>query len=364
MTSAQDAHRTLCRTVEEPYERARRWQAEGGLLVGYVGEDAPLELVDAVGALPVRLVARPEADRSAAGELLSGSVDPATVAILADLLDRVIVPDLVLVTHECDASLQLYYTLRELARIGRAPGRTDVALVDVLHERRRTTTAYVTEQLRLLTGRLEVLTSVAVTPATLARAVECRAALAQELAAVGERQRAGELPGAIALRYRLAASLLPPEEAVDLLAAVRDGGVEPPAGRPVLLTGSDHGTPDVYDRLAEAGWNVMADEALPVGAPSVTSLEALGMHCQTSRGGPHTRPVKERVSALADAGSSASAHVAYFRRGDEGLRWDVPALAEAIPVPIAVVAGQELGEIALPDDLSDLAGTRLEVSHG
>lgn len=356
MSSPADAHRTLCEAVDDPYRFARRWQDDGGVLVGYVGDDLPLELVDAVGALPVRLVARPETNRREAGELLSGAVDPAAVAVLGDLLDGVIAPDLVLISHESDASLQLFYTLRELGRIGRKPAGVEIALVDVLHARRRTTTAYVTEQVRMLTGRLEVLASTTVTPERLAVTIADRHRLRDELALVADRQRAGRLAGATALRYRLAAAALPAATAVELLRDARAAAPGEPSGAPLLLTGSGHDTPHLYDELADRGWNVTVDEASSAAGAPAASVAALALHCQVERGGPNAAPVDERVQRLAAGASGAgvAAHLAYVRRGDDGLRWDVPVLASALSVPTALVHGQDLGGLRLDDRARDL----------
>ncbi|GGV36318.1 hypothetical protein GCM10010182_70540 [Actinomadura cremea] len=364
-TAARSAHRTLRDVVADRYARARRWQREGGLVVGYVGDDAPLELVDAVGALPVRLVARPEADVRAASRYLSGAVDPGAVAVLADLLDGVIVPDLVLVTHENDAALQLFYTLRELARTGLGPTGSKCELVDVLHQPRRTTTEYVTRQLEHLRSLLESMAGRRTTPADLVAAATARQEVAAEFAIVEERQRTAALAGTVALRYRLAASALPPKEAIELLRPVRGEAVEPGRGKPLLMTGSGHDTPAVYDRLADLGWNVVADDhhrprtrgtAAPAEPPA--TLAALALACQTRRGGPHTRPVADRVADLAAAAreSAAAAHLAYVRRGDDGLRWDVPAIAAALPVPTGFVRDQALGGLCLTDSARTLLG--------
>jgi hypothetical protein len=158
---------------------------------------------------------------------------------------------------------------------------------------------------------------------------------------------------------------LPPNEVLELLRQVRDETVEPGRGNALLITGSGHDTPAVYDRLADLGWNVVADdhhrprtrEPVAPAAPPAT-LAALALACQTGRGGPHTRPAAARIADLVASAheSAASAHLAYVRRGDDGLRWDVPAIAAALPVPTELVRDQDLGGLCLTDSARMLLG--------
>lgn len=103
---------------DDPLLHARDWAARGRPVVGYVGADTPVELITAAGALPVRLTGRPGRDTRRARAYLDGAVDPHTVNLLAGLLaPEGLALDLLVLTHDCDASVQLFHTLRELRRI-------------------------------------------------------------------------------------------------------------------------------------------------------------------------------------------------------------------------------------------------------
>ncbi|WP_343937472.1 2-hydroxyacyl-CoA dehydratase family protein, partial [Pseudonocardia zijingensis] len=148
---------------------AREWSAAGRPVAGYVGADVPVEVLTAAGFLPVRLTGDPGAPSEAGDRYLGRGLDPVARSVLTRLLDGAYGPlDALVVSHDCEASLRLFYAVRELHRIEPGIGLPPVQLVDVLHLPHRTTTRYVLAKIRQLRAQVERWSGRTVTDADLA----------------------------------------------------------------------------------------------------------------------------------------------------------------------------------------------------
>jgi hypothetical protein len=363
MAQPLQAHRpaaALRAAHEDRGLHARRHRARGLPVVGYVGCDTPVELITAAGALPVRLAGRAGRDTSLARTYLDGAVDPQVVNVLAAILapeDRDPAPDLIVVTHDCDASLQLFHTLRELRRIG-AETFPPVHFVDLLHLPGEPTRRYNLGRLRRFADQLAAWRGRALDAAELAEAVADHDAARAARTAL--RRRAGALPGGERLRRYAAGTAMPAREYADTLTAALAGdaaGDAAPAGRRLFLSGSSHDTADVYDALEGDGWLVVGEDhdwgdggdQPPVGEPT---LEALADHYTRAVLPAAVRPPLGTAvrDALADGG--AQYVLTYCRRYDDAHRWVHPALAAATAAPAALLCDQPYAGIDLPG-LSD-----------
>jgi hypothetical protein len=263
------------------------------------------------------------------------------------------VPDLVVITHDCDSSLQLFYTLRELRRIGAHP-LPPVHFVDLLHLPGEATARYNLGRIRRFAAQLAAWRGRAVDEAELAEAV------ADHNAARGARTRlrrlrAGGLPGARALRWYAAGTAMPAREYADTLTAALTGDAGRPEGRPLFVSGSSHDTADVYDALESDGWRVVGDdhdwgdggEQPPIGEPTLTGLAD---HYTRAVLPPPSVPLRRIASAARGAvrGSGAEYFLTYCRQYDDAHRWVHPARAAAAKVPAALVRDQPYAGIDLP----------------
>lgn len=304
-------------------------------VVGVVGEDVPVELLTASGAVPVRLHGRPETDRSLGDQYLGTGVDPWARALLSALLAGEW-PGLssIVVGRDSEASSRLFFALRELHRIGSAPGVPPVVLCDVLHLPHATTTQYVARRLDELLDFDDV---------RLAEAVRLHNRLRTSLS---------ELPlvGAEGLAARATVRTLPPAEGIAFLEGLP--APTPPPGMRIHLTGSVHDEPSVYEALEKAGYVVVSDDqnlALRGSVPE--DLLGLAEYYQDlplpARSAPRAR------AALLDAALTASRPelvVAYLRERDDAPAWDVVAqraVAARHGVPIVVLEHQPYGQIDL-----------------
>lgn len=342
--------------------------ASGRPVIGVIGGEVPVEIIEACGGQAVRLSA---ADRPAGPEavrLLGAAVD----SVAHSVLDRILSGEpgslrALVVSRDCQASLRLFYVLRMLAAQGRAVPA--VHLVDLLHLPRESTRDYNAGQIAKLADTVARWTGTGITPEGLHAARTLRAELASALRALRDRRAAGAVSGTTALRvYALAQTATP----ADCLASVdavlgadqakpgpgkghaRAGAAE---GRPrVFLTGSTIDQVSVYDGLESAGL-FLAGEDHNWGDPvadlwdppaEVTDLPTAyaDIAGHRLRAGPmaQTSGLAERARYSADRvrRCGASVVLSVGRHHDPAPGWDRPGLirelgsrARVVTLPVA-----------------------------
>lgn len=350
---------------------ARERPAAGRPVVGYVGADVPVEVLTAAGVLPVRLTGDPGAPPAAGDRYLGRGLDPVARSVLTRLLDGAYGPLAgLVVSHDCEASLRLFYAVRELHRIDPGTDLPPVHLVDVLHLPHRTTTRYVLAKIRQLRAQVERWTGGRVSDEDLAAAVAAHDRVRSLLGRVADlrRRRPARLTGAQALGVVAATTALPPDRAAALLDGLLAEADDLPeaGGTRVFLTGSGHDHPSVYTALEEAGllvvgedhdWGDLLHHRLVAPPPDPALLElALAERYQHNGPAAAAASVRQRAAHTAAAARAcgAEALLSYVRVHDDAPRWDFPAQRAAAGLPAVLVDRQPYGEI----DLDALAALR------
>ncbi len=307
---------------------------DGVKVAGYVGADVPVELISAAGLFPLRLHGTgPRSDL--AERILGPGVDPAARLILADLLDRGRQPlDVLLLCHDSDSTVRLYTSLRVLDGGIVLP---ETYFLDLLHLPTESTARYNLTRLADLRAALERWAGRSISESDLRTAI----AEANETRRLIARLQAFRrvvpplLGGAEALAAIGAATSLPPREVNPLLAALVDDlrGAPPRPGKRVYLTGSGHGSPEVYLAIEERGGVVVGEdhdwgEALADGLvdEEAEPLPALARRYQTGSALGRRHGSNERAAFTAREAEAAGAEVvlAWIRSGDDAHAWDVP----------------------------------------
>ena len=146
--------RTLTRLRLDPHEVARSTAAAGERVVGYVGNDIPVALILAAGALPVRLRAAADAATSRSEHFIETSFAPELRIIanqwLEGALDHL---DAVIFSRSDDSGQRLYYYMCELQRRGLCVGPRPL-LYDVATLERKASFEHTLESTRLLAAEL------------------------------------------------------------------------------------------------------------------------------------------------------------------------------------------------------------------
>lgn len=335
-------------------------------VVGYVGADTPVELLTAAGVLPLRLAGDPEAPSDLGDLYLGKGVDPMARSTLSRLLAGVYGDlDRVVVSRDCEASLRLFYALRELRRVEPGSGVPEAYLVDILHLPHRTTTRYDLARVSQFRDRLGAWTGRRISDADLAGAVAAhdeQRRLLTEAAAL-RRSVPARLTGSEFLAVVGAGTAMPVAEHAALLRRLLAEADALPArtGQRVFLTGSGHDTTHVYEAVEAAGYVVVGEDhdwgdllfERTVGAPT---LDGLVERYQYNGPAAPRASIAERAAhtAMAAGRCSAEVLVGWVRRGDDAPLWDFAAQRRMAGLPAVLLEGQEYGRI----DIDALAGRR------
>ncbi|SHG15795.1 2-hydroxyacyl-CoA dehydratase family protein [Geodermatophilus nigrescens] len=328
--------------VDGRRDRARERAAGGVPVVGYVGADVPGELVEAAGACPVRLSGIPGRTSAEADRLLGAAVDPAVSSVLAQLLDgdwRFLTG--LVVSRDSQASLALFYVLRELRRLEPGLQLPPVHLLDLLHLPRASTTRYDAARVAQLAEVLAGWTGTAVTGDGLARAV-AGARRVRSLLRDAQRLRRADRPGlsgTTALHVHGAVTAMPGAEAAErlgeLLAAAAAGPALPARPR-LFLTGSAQDHDRLYVAVEDEGWHVVGEDhdrgdlALTVDVPGWAGTDEIARAYQHRGPAAATSSIRAHAewTAAEAAACRADLLLAVVREHDEAPAWDLPVQRE------------------------------------
>ncbi len=200
MTPTTDYLDELNELLADPHRVARATSRTGMPVVGYIGDDVPVALILAAGALPLRLRGEPGRATPRADGFMESAFSPAVRTIAEawvegelDFLHTVVF------SRADDSSQRVYYYLCELQRRGRCRGPRAL-LYDVARIARPASVDHHRDSTRRLADELGA------AAAALPDALE-RVSARETLLDVVESRRRDEspLPGAIAWRIRHAA---------------------------------------------------------------------------------------------------------------------------------------------------------------
>lgn len=386
------ALRALTEAYADRAGAAARWReargrdgdtAAPGLVVGYVGGDVPVELLTAAGALPMRLWGDPTIDTDPGDRYLGRGLDPVARSVLTLMLAGTYGElDRLVVSRDCEASLRLFYAIRELRRIEPALGLPEPYLVDLLHLPHRTTFLYNRRRLDQMRERLGAWTGKPISDSEVATAIELHDEQRRllEITAGLRRCSPARLSGSEFLSVVGAGTTMPVVDHIELLSRLladaqgdaHDGGGAPAQadagawlvlqGTRAFLTGSSHDTLDVYRALEGAAFVVVGEDhdwgdLLFERAVGVPSLDALTERYQYNGPTAQRATVDARAQHTAFAARRCGAEVliGYARRNDEAPPWDFAAQRNATELPAAFLEHQSYGRI----DLAGLSGLQV-----
>lgn len=350
--------------------RDYEWPAGGppasSMVVGYVGADVPVELLTAAGIVGVRLAGDPAVDTTPADTYLGRGVDPMARSVLTLLLSGAYGRlDRLVVSRDCEASLRLFYALRELRRVEPALGLPETYLVDLLHLPHRTTAHYNRARLVQFRERLETWTGRTILAADLAWAIEQHDEQRRLLAEVASLRH--QIPVCVSGEQFLAVvgsgTAMPVTVHNGLLRQVLSEARELPDrdGPRVYLTGSSHDTPEVYRAIESLGTTIVGEshdwgDLLFHRQVGPRNLTALAERYQDNGPSAPRATTTERAQHTAAAARRCRADVlvGYVREGDQAPPWDYTAEREASGLPGTLLEHQRYGCI-------DFDGFRLPV---
>lgn len=347
--TARAAGEELARVYQARDWAAWDWKARGKQVVGYLGNDVPVEVLLAADYLPVRICGFPAPDMALAERYLERGFDPLTCAQFVRLLDgSYSYLDHLIISHSSDALVRVYYYLRALRQLEPERSLPEITFFDVLHARFRTSELYNRARLRDLVAEIErwrvqesgqILSDEALMQAiTLCN--ENRRLLREVCALRGP--QAPRISGTQALQLLGAGQFLAREEQNRLLRAFLAGAQQLSLleGMRLFVTGSIQDHSRFYELIEACGAVVVGEDhelgsALAEGAIEVRGdpLDALVEGYHLHRGlSPTWSTVSEHVDALLKQVSACGAQgvLSLIYLSDDPPAWDFPELRQAL----------------------------------
>jgi benzoyl-CoA reductase/2-hydroxyglutaryl-CoA dehydratase subunit BcrC/BadD/HgdB len=311
----------------------------GYVVIRTLGFDAPVELIRAAKAFPVRLIAptglkTPNADR-VLGDASMGTRGKRLLEQL--LVDR---RNAVLITHADAIQPQLFAALRELSRLGE-PVPDAVHFLDLLHLGRDSSRRYNESRLVQLTDWLADLTGHRPSKSDVEQAIASAARQQDLIRRVGElrRQALPKLAGADMLNIVAAAQVMSPETHMSLLEQLLSSAEHLPGleGTRVYLCGTPHDDATLYEQVEslrvvivgeDHEWGECYQARIPANSTDLCDPRV--------RPVPRTVTPQDRAARIADDARKCGAEVVIHVSigDDEAAPWDIAAITEAVELPL------------------------------
>jgi hypothetical protein len=330
----------LAALLADPLRVARGAADRGGAVVGYIGDEIPVPLIIAAGAVPVALRGDPHAPTPHADGILESAFTPALRAIAEqwlaggfDFLQSAIFP------RADDSAQRLYYYLCELQRRGRCGGPRPL-LYDIAKIARPASVDYSRESTHRLARELGM------------RADELAAALQRVtrreslLTALRERQAAdAPLAGSLAWRIRQSAGCDWSESFDDATRAWLADAPGLARPRRIALIGDDLPDDSLHAAIEAAGGSVVLELTGSAQAQKgIASLDALADHFQARRNPVLAMREDAEWAAKAARLARADGVVFWLIEEDEALPWEIARQLHALQrqgVPAALLPRQQ-----------------------
>jgi len=318
--------------LDDPLHVARSAARQGARIIGYWGEDVPVALIIAAGALPLRLRGVAGGATPRADEFLESAFAPELRAVVEqwltgalDFIDCVVLP------RGDDSAQRLYYYLDELRRRGACGGPRPL-LYDVANIARPTSAEYTRESTRRLASELRGADSALADSAlsNAARRVAERDALLTQIRA--RRASAAPLPGSLAWRLERVAAC---DWRVEFDAAARAFLERAPAlsaPRRVMLAGDPLPDDTLHLAIERVGGSVVLELNEPVTEDLTArpTLDAIADHFQSRLNPVLAMRANPRWSVELAHSVRADAVVFWLLEENESLPWEISRQIHAL----------------------------------
>ncbi len=330
MTPTPDFTQILRTLRSDPQHAARSRAAAGERVVGYVGNDVPVALILASGALPVRLRAGLPADASGVDRFVESSFAPELRSIanqwLQGAFDHL---DAVIFARGDDSGQRLYYYLCELQRRGLCAGPRPL-LYDVAGLPRGSSTEHTLESTRLLAEQLG-----APVPA-LAPALE-RVARREALLATVQARRLlpAPLPGSAAWTFEYACACDWRPSFDDAARGWLEDAPLLPMPRRVLLAGDPPPDEQLHMAIEVAGASVVLELTESACANTASHRDPLAaIAAEFQRRESPALSMRRNAQWLAERAQEcrADAVLVWLSEHDEALPWEIPRQMQSLSV--------------------------------
>jgi benzoyl-CoA reductase subunit C len=333
------AFQTLAHHYDHRQEAARAAHAAGRKVIGRIGHTVPVELILAAGAMPVLITANLDRKTPVADIYVDPELPPETRTLFEAGVDGDFeFLDLLVLSRPYD---KLYYFLKEIYRLGRAPKMPPFAIYDLMQSQRDAVRAYNEDRLQDLMKRIARVAG-RIDEASLTAAIAATNRTRALQRQLGDLRTAGMIGGVEAMQAIGAGFFMDPKTYADSLSAfIAEAGAAPALAsrhNVLLITAEPLGHTNVHQLLEAAGANVIAeddtwgaraagDDISASGNPLRAILDKYWSDVPTSGVWPPS--ARETWMMQQASRSDVDAIVLYIPPSDRLLGWDAPRLAEA-----------------------------------
>jgi hypothetical protein len=302
--------------------------------VGWVGLDAPLELIEAAGLRPQRIVADARSAAHAADPYGEGGGHPWMRGLVGELIQAAPKLQRVVLCAMPANELWLYNFILSLGLRGEGGAFPPAELVNLSHEARPSAQRLNRRSLQRLGEALG-----ATSPEAIHAGIAARNRVRAALRAIDARRHAdtGRIGGVEARRLMDAADSLRSEDYLAWLATQASGGPAP--GLPVIYSGSAVPSLDLYKALESPGLRIVGDDA-DAGSRAIgpdvpetgDPLDAIADRYAARTPAPAGWTTADRVAWLSDLTRSRGARAVLFDLPpwSHPAAWDYPAERQAL----------------------------------
>ncbi len=318
----------------DPEAEARRHAAAGGRVVGVLGGAAPVELIEAADAFPLRLRGDPAGPTDAADAWMEPVQEGALRSIFNQLLTGGLDwLDLIVVPRSSEQLVQFYHLAEHVRAEEPDLAMPPLHLVNLLQTPEARSTRFNRREMERLAEALGSLTGTRPDRIRLREAIQWRNTLRHLASEVSSARRSADrsVSGQDAALLFLAGQVRPAPQAAEMFGRAGDLAASR-SGPRLLLSGSGQENPGLVRLIEEAGARVVAEdhdwgERLydheVEEAPD--PLDGLVRHYQCHAPTPRL-PVgvtEARFTALLDA-ARPDGVVFALEENDDTLGWDIP----------------------------------------
>ncbi len=332
------AFQTLAHHYAHRQEAARAAHAAGRKVIGRIGHTVPTELIMAAGAVPILITADLDRKTPVADIYVDPELPPETRTLFEAGVDGDFeFLDLLVLSRPYD---KLYYFLKEIYRLGRAPKMPPFAIYDLMQSQREAVRVYNEDRIRDLVKRIGRIAA-KVDDAALVAAIETTNSTRALQRRLGNLRATGTVGGVEAMQAIGAGYFMDPQSYAQALASFISEAAAGPAlsarHNVLLITAEPLGHTNVHQLIEAAGANVVAEDdtwgARAAGDDISTKLDPLQAILDKYWSDVPTTGVwppaaRETWMMEQAARSDIDAIVMYIPPSDRMLGWDTPRLAK------------------------------------
>jgi len=338
-------------------EAARKWESEGGKIIGCLGSDVPEEIIIAAGYIPYQICGTPGKETPNADKYLELAFEPRVKSQFEKIADgtyRFI--DRLIISNSSDVLVRLFYYMRQINLAEPEVQLPPIYFFDIKFSKFRSSTLYNRDRIRELIDAAGKWSGRSITQESLQQAISL-CGRNRELLSEMNRYRISDpvrISGTQAIKMIGASLFMPKEEHCRLMEVFLSGADNLPeiSKKRIFLSGSMHDNTQFYELVESCGAVIVGEDhdmgnrifmgpEMDASEPVASITDFYHLRFPASK----KSLVSERVSLLVDQvkKTKAQAVIFYINKFDDAASWDYTEQMKAVKdigVPVLLLRDQ------------------------